>query len=55
MTSRPTVPTPQEDRMPDPTAPDAALEGLEETPHTGESVGADGTMTEPSSDDFGHA
>ena len=37
------------------TAPDAALEGLDDTPHTGEAVEADGTFVEPQADDFAHA
>ncbi|MET1037277.1 MAG: alpha-amylase family glycosyl hydrolase, partial [Aeromicrobium sp.] len=36
-------------------APDAALAGLGDTPHTGEAIEADGTLVEPHSEDFGHA
>src|ERR1700712_5503381 len=35
--------------------PDSALEGLEDTPHTGEAIADDGTLVEPQADDFGHA
>ena len=41
--------------MPQDTAPDAGLVGLEETPHTGEAIAEDGTLVEPQADDFGHA
>ena len=43
------------DAPPETSAPDAALDGLEQTPHTGDEVAADGTLSEPSADDFDHA
>ncbi|MCW2831034.1 MAG: treS, partial [Aeromicrobium sp.] len=36
-------------------APDAALDGLEHTPHTGEDIADDGTLVEPQAGDFEHA